>query len=82
MRLQPRYVQPIIMVAIMAFMMTGFVTWLNLGITPDFLLRWAKAFVMAWPLASVAVFVAGPLAPKLTQRIVKAVHGADGVNKG
>ncbi len=76
MKLQPKYVQPAIMAGIMAFIMTGFVTWLNLGLQPNFLFLWAKAFVMAWPLASVAAFIAAPLAPKLTQRLLKAVNSA------
>lgn len=75
MKLQPRYVQPVVMAGIMAFIMTGFLTWLNQGLPPDFLWRWVKAYALAWPLASLAAYVAAPIAPKLTQKILRAVNG-------
>ena len=75
MKLRPNHIQPVIMAGIMAFVMTGFVTWLNLGFREDFLFLWAKAYITAWPLASVAAFIAGPIAPKLTRRILVAVNG-------
>ena len=37
MQLQPKHVQPVVMAGIMAFIMTAFITWLNLGWRPDFL---------------------------------------------
>lgn len=74
MTLHPRYVQPVVMAAIMAVLMTGFVTWLNLGLRPDFLWLWLKAFLTAWPLASLAAYIAGPIAPKITHAIVQAVN--------
>ena len=52
MRLQGKYVQPVVMAGIMAFLMTAFITWFNLGFRPDFVWLWLKAFIFAWPLAS------------------------------
>lgn len=74
MQLQPKHVQPIVMAGIMAFIMTAFITWLNLGWRPDFLRLWARAFVIAWPVASMAAFVAASIAPKITQAILRRLN--------
>lgn len=73
MRLKPQHIQPVIMAGIMAFMMTGFITWLNLGLPEGFLLLWARAFVIAWPLAATAAYIAIPIAQKLTLKILAAL---------
>ncbi|MDX9836855.1 MAG: DUF2798 domain-containing protein [Azoarcus sp.] len=70
MRLKPQHLQPVIMAGIMAFVMTAIITWLNLGFPPDYFLRWAKAFVVAWPLAAIAAFVAIPIAQRATLKIL------------
>ena len=44
MRLQGKYVQPVVMAGIMAFLMTAFITWFNLGFRPDFVWLWLKAY--------------------------------------
>ncbi len=74
MQLQPKHVQPVVMAGIMAFIMTAFITWLNRGWRPDFLKLWARAFVIAWPVASMAAFVAAPIAPKITQAILRRLN--------
>lgn len=74
MQLQPKHVQPVVMAGIMAFIMTAFITWLNLGWRPDFLKLWARAFAIAWPVASMAAFVASPIAPKITQAILRRLN--------
>lgn len=74
MRLKAQHIQPVIMAGIMAFLMTAIITWLNLGFPPDYLARWAVAFVIAWPLAAIAAFVAIPVAQRLTKRILAALE--------
>lgn len=74
MRLKPQHLQPVIMAGIMAFLMTAIITWLNLGFPSDFLRRWVAAFVVAWPLAAVAAFIAIPVAQRLTKRILAALE--------
>lgn len=66
---------PTIMAGVMAFLMTGVVTFLNVGVPPDFLRRWATAFVIAWPLATISAMIAMPIARRLTQRIVVLLDG-------
>ena len=50
--------------------MTGWIGWINAGISPDFLARWAHAFVLAWPAAFTIVLIAAPMVQRLTQRLV------------
>ena len=63
-------IQPILMAAVMAFLMTALITWLNLGFPPDYFRRWLTAFAIAWPAAAVAAYIAIPIARNLTIRIV------------
>lgn len=75
MHVSAKFIGPIVMACIMATIMTGFVTWMNLGFTEDFFYRWARAFIFAWPVASVAAFLALPIAPKITLWIVRKING-------
>lgn len=70
MNIKPKHIQPVIMAGVMAFLMTGFVTWLNLGLPDDYLSRWMHAFIVAWPLATCAAFLAIPVSVKLTGKIL------------
>ena len=75
MRLKPQHLQPVIMAGIMAFLMTGLVTWINIGLPSNFLSLWAKAFVIAWPAATAAAYIAIPIAQRLTKRILSGLYG-------
>ena len=68
-----RFIFPVLMSGVMAFLMTALVTWLNLGFTPDFILRWLRAFGIVWPFAAMAAFIAIPLARRATARIVRII---------
>lgn len=70
-----KFIFPVLMAAVMAFLMTGLVTWLNLGFPPDFLARWMRAFVIAWPCAAAAAFIAIPTARKATDTIIRLIDG-------
>ena len=65
-----RFIRPVIVAAIMAFLMTAVITFINLGMPPDFLRRWMIAYAVAWPFATVAAFIAVPLADRATRRII------------
>ncbi|QEL56925.1 DUF2798 domain-containing protein [Chromobacterium paludis] len=60
----------LLMSAAMSFLMTAWVTWLNLGLTSDFLARWFHAFASAWPAAFIAVLLLAPPVQKLTLRLL------------
>lgn len=76
MRLKPKHIQPVLMAGIMAFLMTAFVTWMNLGFPSDYVSRWLHAFVVAWPLAAIAAYIAIPISARATGKILRAL-GAD-----
>lgn len=65
---------PVLMAGVMAFLMTALITWLNLGFPPNYLSLWIRAFAIAWPAASVAAFIAVPLARRATTTIVRLIE--------
>jgi len=69
-----RYIFPVVMTAMIVFMVTLLVTALNLGFPPDFLRHWVRAYFVTWPIAAVSAFFAIPVARRLTQRIVSAIE--------
>jgi hypothetical protein len=56
----------IVMVAIVTFV----ATYLALGFDPGFLRQWARAFIVAWPIAALTAFVVMPTARRLAERLV------------
>jgi hypothetical protein len=68
--MKARLILSLLMSSVMVLMVTLLVTFLNLGLTPDFLTQWAKAFVIAWPVAAGTAFMIMPGARRLTDRIV------------
>jgi hypothetical protein len=65
-----RFILAALMSAMMVFMVTMLVTYLNLGLRADFLLQWVKADVIAWPVAATTVFLVMPMAKRANGRIV------------
>ncbi len=59
---------------LLSLLMSGWVTYLNLGITDHFWANWLQAFLLAWPAAfAIAVCfggMVGVVATKLSQRII------------
>src|SRR5438067_11687888 len=51
-----RLILSLVMSSVMVLMVTLLVTFLNLGLRPDFLLQWAKAYAIAWPVAAATAF--------------------------
>jgi hypothetical protein len=66
-----RFVLAAVMSSMMVFMVTLIVTYLNLGLRPDFLLQWVKAYFIAWPIAAVTGFLVMPMARRATDGIVR-----------
>ena len=68
-----RLILALLMSSVMVFMVTLLVTYLNLGLDPDFLRQWVKAYFIAWPIAAMTAFVVMPPARRLTDRIVALI---------
>jgi hypothetical protein len=73
MQLMARLVLALIMTAVMVFMVTLIVTFLNLGLRADFLAQWAKAYFIAWPIAAVTAFFVMPTARRATNGIMRMI---------
>ena len=69
-----RFIFPVLMSSAMAFMVTLLVTFLNLGLPPDFLVQWIKAYFIAWPVAATTAYFAMPFARRATRRIVAVIE--------
>ena len=59
----------VIMSAILAFLMTGVITFINTGFDMGFMLRWGRAFVIAWPIALSIVLLPGPHVRTIAERL-------------
>jgi hypothetical protein len=70
-----RFIFPVLMAGIMVFIVSALVTFINVGLASDFLLRWGKAFLIAWPAAAAAAFIAIPIARRATGRLVALIEG-------
>lgn len=65
-----RLILSFVMTAVMVFMVTLIATSLNVGFGPGFLQQWAKAYIVAWPVAALTAFVVMPGARRIADRIV------------
>lgn len=69
--LAQRLLSSFLMSILLSTLMTAWVTWLNLGLVPDFAARWGHAFVNAWPAAFSIVVLLGPSVQRLSQRLLR-----------
>jgi hypothetical protein len=70
-----RFILGATMSSMMVFMVTLVATYLNLGPRPDFVLQWAKAYIVAWPVAACTAYLVMPFARRVTMRIVGRSEG-------
>ena len=69
-----RLIFALLMSFFLAFLMTAWVTWLNLGGDRPFFQPWLTAFASAWPAAALIAFLVGPFVQKITVRIVNQLE--------
>jgi hypothetical protein len=70
-----KYIFPVIITAVIVFVVSGVVTWANIGFRSDFVVRWLSAFVIGWPVAAVTAFCAIPFVRRATLGIVGLIDG-------
>ena len=75
MHLLARFILATVMTAVMVCMVTLVVTFINLGLRTDFLVQWAKAYLISWPVAAATAFLIMPGARRLTDAIMKKIGG-------
>ena len=66
-----KYVGPIVMTFMVVFFVTGFITWLNVGVSDDFIMRWVRGWLFGWPIAALAVITLAPVGNAITNFIVR-----------
>ena len=54
----------------MSIIMSLVITYINTGMDGEFLMRWSKAWLVAFPIAIIAAIIVSPLAKKITNRII------------
>jgi hypothetical protein len=70
-----RLILALLMSSVMVCMVTLLVTFLDLGLRPDFLIQWAKAYFIAWPVAAATAFFIMPSARH--HAVGASPHGSD-----
>lgn len=60
----------LVMGAMMISIMTFVITWVNVGLGPQFILIWGKAFAIAYAVGVPVIFFLAPVARKITGRIL------------
>lgn len=71
-----RFIFPVVVTAIIVFVVSGVVTFFNIGMRPDFVPCWLSAFLVGWPVAAITAFLALPVARRLTLRLVGLIERA------
>ena len=68
------FVFPVVITAIIVFVVSEALTFLNFGWRNDIVIRWWSAFAIGWPIAACTAYLAIPFARSLTQRIVDTIE--------
>ena len=63
------------MTAVMVLMVTLVATLLNIGLRPDFVFQWLKAYLVSWPIAAVTGYFVMPPARRFTTWIMNLIDG-------
>lgn len=66
-----RFVFSFFMSLWLCFLMTGIVTLINTGIDVNYPVRWANAFIVAWPIGFTLVLLSAGTVGKITSRLVR-----------
>jgi hypothetical protein len=71
-----RFIFPVLISALIVFVVSAVVTFTNIGFRADFVPRWLKAFITGWPVAAVLAFIAVPYVRRAADAIVRLIEGS------
>ena len=71
--MKKRILFTILMSGMLSFFMTLWITYINIGISNNFVSKWLLAFLLAWPAAGIISFVVSPIAQRVTQAILDVI---------
>ena len=77
-----RLLNAILMSLVLCGFMSGWVTWINLGLGPDFFEKWGEAFRLAWPAAAITAFLFAPPILWISRWILQRTGEIPEKNKG
>lgn len=69
-----RFIFPAVITAIVVFVVSGVLTFFNIGWRYEFLLRWWSGYAIGWPIGTSIAYIAIPFAHKLTQHIIAVIE--------
>lgn len=55
----------------LSFIISAWVTYINIGLTANFLEKWQIAFLNAWPAAFVCAYLLAPIVAKATHYLIQ-----------
>ena len=67
--MKQRILFALLMSLLLSSLMSCWVTWINLGLSNDFLSHWRQAFLGAWPVAAIIAFFIGPEVHKVSIKL-------------
>ncbi|MBR7888184.1 DUF2798 domain-containing protein [Marinomonas sp. A79] len=68
-----RIIFAVLMSFTLSLFMSAWITYVNMGATPDFVSFWMSAWVLAWPAAGIISFIAGPFLHGFAQKIANKI---------
>ena len=66
----PRLLFPFFMALTMAFIMSGVLIFINLGLVNNFIFIWMKSFIIAFTLAFLTPFFITPIVQKIVKKVM------------
>jgi uncharacterized protein DUF2798 len=69
-----KYIFPVLITAIIVFVVSAVVTFTNIDLRHDFVTRWLSAFIVGWPVAALTAFIAIPHVRRATLGIVALIE--------
>ena len=69
-----KYIFPILLTALVVFVVSCVVTYVNIGFRPDFVPHWLTAFIIGWPVAAVTAYVGMPHVRRLANWITSSLE--------
>jgi hypothetical protein len=70
-----KFIFPSLATALVVFVASAAVTYVNIGLRVDFVWRWLSAFIVGWPVAAGTAYIAFPVVRHATARIVALIEG-------
>jgi hypothetical protein len=70
-----KFLFPVLITAVIVFVVSAVVTFTNIGLRADFAPRWLSAFLIGWPVAAVTAYVAIPVVRAVTLKLVALIEG-------